>query len=236
MSQYFTQRLDDYLKAYFKKSPPQEGNRVMLSYTPLLEHMLARRMEAKGVPASDYEHYDIKGMIEEMSKGGRFLEVGARYGGFLKFLKDHGAAVAGSTRLDYVEGARKAVGGQDVAGAPLIIGCSAEELVRNEYAKAAKRFNADRVYSLNVFDSRRWPDGAPVDKILKGMASAVAKDGEIYIAPSVDSHSVLKPEHLQRLSESVPVRIMERNVHKHGDPSWHTILLRPLKKPAGPHH
>jgi hypothetical protein len=159
--------------------------------------------------------------VRQLVEGKRVLEIGCRDGSFLKFLQDHGASVLGSGT-----GYKKKQGIS-------IVPVSMEEVEKSAELKA---FKPDLIVSMGLLDEHRFRRGGtrvPFGKLLRGIRHVATAHTVFYITPSVDSHSVIFHESLQRRKGIVkPVRHTEgKYATRHGFPiETHRFTVRPRRK------
>ncbi len=160
-----------------------DADALMLLHSPILLHLL---LDNKKFPKNKSE---LRKNLEEILTGKLVLEIGCRDASFLRFAKDHGARIIGSTSKKYVKEASKILGNENIVEA------DAEEAI--EKLSGAK---PNIVVSTNLFDTERWRSKqitAKPEELIEKIIGIGTNRTRFYINPSIDNSSELTEKHLK---------------------------------------
>lgn len=208
------QYVDDYVGRNY---PRHRDADIVPSYTALLEHMMMEHGQVW------HPGMDMEQTIRGFCQGKRFLEVGCRSGGFLKFLLDHGAeAVAGNTGSHHLDHAKRLLADEIEKGKAVIIRGDAQTIHRQD---PLRDFDPHYIVSLNLFDRSRWGRKAPFMKIMNNIAKLSTPDTKIYVAPSIDHESALENSDFERVRRIMTVFHSTTHANK-GQKNWRNETYR----------
>lgn len=173
-----------YLETHFMVTPGGSkfnGMRAAQFYSSILEHML---VDHNLVPK---EKSKLEQSFKKLFNKKTVLEIGCRDGAFLKFAKDHGAKIIGTTSGEHFEKAKDNLREEKAK----IFNSTAQEAYKH-----VKKENPDFVISFNIFDKIRWSNKEiKPEELLEKISRTGKRKTWFYIHPSTDTASILEDKH-----------------------------------------
>lgn len=181
-------------------------------YAGLLDHILAD----EGIRIGRLG--EVEGALRRVFSGRKVLEIGCRNGEFLRILKKHGAIVAGTTDPKNI-----AIAENKLGASPVLAVSKAEAIGK---IRGLRDFKPDFILNMNLFDVQRWgvfENDVPFKKIYVAARKVSTEKTKFYIAPSVDTTSVLKFEDLNRQKG---ITDLQQIINPHRRSEWQEISFR----------
>lgn len=201
-------KIQEYLVEYAERNGILINSSLGLIFrdqTLILEHVLVD--SRKSLPGKILD-VDIGEKIRSIFSGKKVLELGCRSGLFLRFLRDHGAVVAGTTSGNHYQ---KAVGklGRDA----VLVKSLAENAGDHEQLRD---FKPDFLFSYNLLDSNRESEKrSNLRKLYRSIQKIVGHNCKIYAALGVVDGSFVSPKAIRRLAVK-NFRVLKK--HHGGEP------------------